>query len=78
MKDILVNHTSLSSVVTVSRGRSSKTWMLASFSVVKVLTNTIEHADGLSYPIVCISSVSVYTRYGIFNRDRLDVRVLTM
>ena len=51
--------------------------MLASFSVVKVLTNTIEHADGLSYLIACINSVHVYKRYGIFNRDRLDVRVLT-
>ena len=51
--------------------------MLASFSVVKVLTNTIEYADGVGYPTVCISSVYVYIRYGIFNRNRLDVRVLT-
>ena len=51
--------------------------MLASFSVVKVLTNTIEYADRVGYLTVCINSVHVYKRYGIFNRDRLDVRVLT-
>ena len=51
--------------------------MLASFSVVKVLTNTIEYPDGVGYPIVRINSVQVYKRYGIFNRNRLDVRVLT-
>ena len=51
--------------------------MLASFSVVKVLTNTIEYADGVGYLIVYTISVHVYKRYGIFNRNRLDARVLT-
>ena len=51
--------------------------MLASFSVVNVLTNTIEYADGVGYSRVGINSVPIYKRYGIFNRNRLDVRVLT-
>ena len=51
--------------------------MLASFSVVKVLTNTIEYADRVGYSRVGLNSVRVYRIYGIFNRNRLDARVLT-